>query len=83
MTGIYNSLLSSLLPESGIEVRILKRLGKGGRPVSASEVRERVKEGDLEAAASLIPPSTASYLSSEEAKPVLERIRKASEVRHY
>ena len=83
VTGIYNSLLSSLLPENGIEVRILKRLEKDGRPVSASEVRNSLKEGKLEAASSLLPPSSAAYLLSEDAKPVLERIRRASEVRHY
>ena len=83
VTGIYNSLLSSLLPESGIEVRILKRLEKDGRPVNASEVRESLKLGNLNLASSLLPSSTISYLSSEEAKPVLERIRRAAEVRHY
>ena len=83
VTGIYNSILSSLLPESGIEVRILKRLEKGGRPVSASDVRNMLKEGNLEAADSLLPPSTAAYLLSDEAKPVLERIRRAADVRHY
>ena len=83
VTGIYNTILSSLLPESGIEVRILKRLEKDGRPVSASDVRNCLKEGNLEVANSLLPPSTASYLLSDEAKPVLERIRRSSDVRHY
>ena len=87
VTGIYNEILGEMLPASGVELKVIPRLENGGRAVSASDVRALLKEnggkGIPEALRELLPDSTAAFLESPEAAPVLERIREAGEVRHY
>jgi [citrate (pro-3S)-lyase] ligase len=81
VTAIYNEALSSVLPPLGVGLEVIRRLASGGEAVSASAVRRAIKEGRLVDARSLVPPSTWAYLSSAEAKPVLEKVA-AAEGRH-
>jgi [citrate (pro-3S)-lyase] ligase len=72
--------MKRILPAGGeecppVEVREIPRFEMAGRPVSASRVRELIREGRLAEAAALVPKTTAKWLKSEEAAPVLERIR--------
>ena len=64
-TGIYNDVMEKILPEAGIEFRVLPRLRINGEPVSASMVRQAISEGDLERASELLPPSSIAYFESE------------------
>ena len=57
--------MEKLLPEAGIEFRVLPRLRINGEPVSASMVRQAISEGDLERASELLPPSSIAYFESE------------------
>ena len=80
VTSVYNDLMKRILPAGGeecppVEVREIPRFEMAGRPVSASRVRELIREGRLAEAAALVPKTTAKWLKSEEAAPVLERIR--------
>jgi len=82
VTAIYNGVMKKWLPSYGIEVVEIPRLAdRGGAAVSASTVRRFIREGNLEKARDIVPPSTWNYLISEEAAPVLERIA-ASDGRH-
>jgi len=82
VTAIYNGVMKEWLPSYGIEVVEIPRLAdRGGAAVSASTVRRFIREGNLEKARDIVPPSTWNYLISEEAAPVLERIA-ASDGRH-
>ena len=82
VTAIYNRVMKEWLPSYGIEVVEIPRLtDSGGAAVSASTVRRFIREGELEKARDIVPPSTWNYLISEEAAPVLERIA-ASGGRH-
>ena len=65
-TGIYNDVMEKLLPEAGIEFRVLPRLRINGEPVSASMVRQAINEGDLERASELLPPSSIAYFKAEQ-----------------
>jgi [citrate (pro-3S)-lyase] ligase len=50
--------MKEILPSFGIEVTEIPRLETGGKPVSASRVRELLKAGDLEGIRELVPPTT-------------------------
>lgn len=83
-TASYNSLMKTFLPVGeggGLEVHEIPRLEIGGEAVSASRVRELIRQGLLEEARPLLPESTWSWLVSAEAAPILERIRR-SDSRH-
>ncbi len=67
LTARYNELMKEVLPTFGISVVEIPRLVFGGdnSSVSASDVREALKEGNFRTAAALTPPSTWPYLVAE------------------
>lgn len=83
VTALYNEVLLDALPPLGVEVHVLPRLESEGTPISASTVRQLIKNGDLEAVRALVPASTYDYLASAAAKPVLDAIRAAGDVVHH
>lgn len=83
VTGIYNQVMERELKEAGIGCCVLPRLRENGVPVSASAVRQALKEGRIKELRGLVPPSTWEYFSSEEGKKIAADISRAGEVRHY
>ena len=83
VTGLYNEIMERELPKAGIECRVVPRLEIEGELVSASTVRRTLRDGDWTRLRRLVPPATYDYFKSAACAPVLERIRKASEVAHY
>lgn len=86
VTSIYNRIMMEQLPRGGegwapVEVTELQRLEEQGEPVSASRVRELIRRGDMDGVRPLVPDSTWIWLKSEEARPIIEKIR-SSESRH-
>jgi [citrate (pro-3S)-lyase] ligase len=59
----------------------MPRFEMDGMPVSASRVRDLIREGGMENVRPLVPESTWRWLVSDEARPVIEKIRN-SESRH-
>jgi [citrate (pro-3S)-lyase] ligase len=82
VTAIYNQCLKEVLPRFGIEVTIIPRLEREGKAVSASTVRQCLREDRWEEVQALVPESTYEFLRSQEAIPILERLRKNPEARH-
>ncbi len=82
VTRLYNELMASRLPKEGIRCRIIPRLEENGKPISASTVRLAIQKDDFETLKRLLPESGYSYFCSEEAKPVIERIKAAGNVLH-
>lgn len=83
VTGIYNRVMLEELPRAGVEVTVVPRLALDGAVVSASTVRRALHEGDWDTVRALTPATTYGYLMSDEATPVIERIRRAECVVHY
>lgn len=87
VTGIYNQIMAKKLPEHGIDCVIVPRktvTGSSDAPViSASSVRQAIKEENFSLLASFLPPATLSYLQSEEAVPLIRRIQSEANVVHY
>ncbi|WP_071434838.1 [citrate (pro-3S)-lyase] ligase [Angelakisella massiliensis] len=75
VTAIYNQTLKQRL-EPEIQVVELPRKEQEGQPISASRVRALLAQGDLEGVRPLVPPTTFAYLESEDARPVLEKLRR-------
>jgi [citrate (pro-3S)-lyase] ligase len=62
VTESYNKTMKCILPQSGVQVIIVPRLEQEGTAVSASRVRQLLKEGNLKAVKALVPTSTYQYL---------------------
>ncbi|MCQ2398100.1 MAG: [citrate (pro-3S)-lyase] ligase [Sphaerochaetaceae bacterium] len=64
VTAVYNEVLSSELPEYDVEVHIIPRLCVDGVPVSASKVRDAVRNDNYSVLENFLPESTLSFLKS-------------------
>lgn len=83
VTGIYNRIMSSKLPEHNINCVIVPRKENQGEVISASTVRQAIKNNELEKLKNLVPESTYKFFTSPEAQPVINRIKGAENVIHY
>lgn len=62
MTNQYNAALKANLPSYGIAVEEIPRLEMDGTPISASALRSFLDQGNVQAAAQLVPQTTLDYL---------------------
>ena len=62
MTARYNEALKQYLPPAGIELREIPRLESSGAPISASRVRQLLKEGGTAELEKLLPETTLMFL---------------------
>ncbi|MBQ7733691.1 MAG: [Synergistaceae bacterium] len=83
VTGIYNQIMSAKLPENGISCVIIPRLQAGGQVISASKVRQALKEGRIEQIKSWVPECTYEFFTSPEAEKVITGIQGTENVIHY
>ena len=65
VTDAYNHILAETLPKQGIALRAIDRLEHEGTPVSATEVRRLLQEGNFEAIRAFVPQSTFDYLKDK------------------
>lgn len=71
VTNTYNHSLKKILENNGLEVKIIDRIKSDSEPISASSVRNLLKENKLEKAFELLPNSTIQFLKSEKGKAVV------------
>ena len=83
VTNCYNQVMAQQLPQAGIACRIIPRKTQNGCPISASTVRQALRDGDWEGLSALVPPTTLAYFQSPEAAPCLEALRRADNVIHH
>ncbi|MCH3960253.1 MAG: [citrate (pro-3S)-lyase] ligase [Selenomonas sp.] len=89
VTSLYNQIMQDELPRTGIDCHVLPRLESAGQAISASTVRQLLKDGmeksaiDWPQLAQLLPPAELDWLQSPTAGPVLRRLAAADEVRHH
>ncbi|EAX47776.1 citrate lyase ligase [Thermosinus carboxydivorans Nor1] len=81
VTRAYNEAMAEILPQYGIAFKVMPRIAVGGTIVSASRVRELIRQDNWEEISKLVPETTYRYLVSPEAAPVIARIR-SSHSRH-
>lgn len=83
VTGIYNEIMQRELPKAGIDCVVVPRKQHAGVPISASTVRQYLKEKNFDGLKDLLPATTLDYFKSPEAKPVIDRIGATENVVHY
>ncbi len=83
VTGIYNRIMSEKLPENNIRCVIVPRKQESGEIISASKVRQAIKDGNLESIKNLVPKSTYEFFTSPESESVVKKIRAEANVIHY
>ena len=86
-TCAYNNAMFKILPEANVEVIEVTRkalgMNENNEPnyISASKVREAIKNDKIETILDFIPETTREFLLSESAKGILDKI-KESKGRH-
>ena len=83
VTGIYNKIMAQKLPEHEIKCVIIPRKQNNGEVISASNVRQAIKNNELEKIKALVPESTYKFFTSGEAKNVISKIQAEANVIHY
>ncbi len=63
LTSVYNETLLRILPEYGVEVRVVERVEIDDTPISASLVRKFLEEAQLEELKQLVPSATFQFLT--------------------
>ncbi len=76
VTNHYNELMAEILPTAGIKLNIIKRKDNEKKVISASFVRELLKNDDFNNIKKIVPPSTLKFLTSPEAEPIIRGIKK-------
>ncbi|MBV1759355.1 MAG: [citrate (pro-3S)-lyase] ligase [Dethiosulfatibacter sp.] len=77
-TNEYNQAMMSILPKYGVEIVLVDRLEIDTKIVSASTVRQLIKEDRWSEIKAMVPDSTYNYLVSDDAALVLENIKKSN-----
>lgn len=78
VTNEYNKTMLETLPKYNVEVKKIQRLTTGNQEIiSASRVRQMIKEDRLDEVANFLPETTYRFLLSDEAKPIIKRIKES------
>jgi len=75
VTNSYNEALINTLKNYEVEVRLVQRKGLDGSAISASRVRQLIKEDNLSELKNILPEVTLAFLSSEKSKEIMEKIK--------
>ena len=71
----YNNTLKGILEDSSIDVDIVKRKQIGDTIISASYVRNLLKNDKVEEAYKYLPKATINYLNSEKGKEIVKTLQ--------
>lgn len=75
VTKEYNLAMKELLPEYNIDFIEIPRLIKDSTMISASTVRELIKNDKYDLLKQIVPSTTYEYLVSDEAKTIIQKIK--------
>lgn len=85
VTKAYNEALKSVLPSYGVEVREVARKAVGNVAISASRVRNLLKEGNVQfqhqQLSELLPEVTLEFLATKHGREIVESIKMESAFR--
>lgn len=74
-TNLYNNILKKVLPKYDIQVIELERCEFEKEVVSASRVRNYIKNGEMEKAYKLLPDETVQFLQTDEGKKNIQKVK--------
>lgn len=74
----YNNTLKKILKDSSIGVKIIKRKELDGTIISASYVRDLLRDNNLMEAYKFLPNSTIKYLQSEKGQKIINKLQETT-----
>lgn len=83
VTRLYNETLAEVLPAGGIHCEVIPRLQVEDGLISASTVRQYIRDGNWEKIRSFVPDCTWAYFRSPQAQPVIRKLQATENVKHY
>ena len=75
VTSAYNTAILDTLPSWGIEPVLVERLEKEGRAISASQVRDFIRQDREQELARLLPDATLEYMATPEGREIIKKIK--------
>lgn len=75
VTRKYNEILKEELSKFNVELEVVKRLEYDHVPISASKVRELIKQDRLGCVKEFVPQVTWQFLNSNTGKEIMEKIK--------
>lgn len=75
VTNVYNETMKEILPDYKVELIEVKRKESDDGFISASKVRNLIKEDKFEQVEKLVPKVTWEFLNSEKGKEIREKIK--------
>lgn len=83
VTNIYNTVMQEKLPLAGIDCIVIPRLSQEGQVISASTVRQLIKDNKIQEIKNLVPETTYNYFTTSQASEIITKIQNQSNVIHY
>jgi [citrate (pro-3S)-lyase] ligase len=83
VTDIYNNIMKEAFEQAGMACIVMPRKQAGDAPISASQVRQYIHNGELEKIKPLVPETTFAFFNSPAGAAVVKRIQTAKAVIHY
>lgn len=74
-TRYYSETMLRVLHQEGVETIQLERKASAGRAISASRVREMIKDEAYDQLKSLVPDTTLQFLKSDQAEDIRQRMK--------
>lgn len=78
VTRAYNNALKNILPNYGVEIIEVERKEFNKIPISASKVRELIKENNISTIEKIVPKVTYEFLNTEEGVKIREKIKESN-----
>jgi len=78
ITNAYNEAMLAIFPQYGIEVKVIKRVQAEGEIISASKVRDMIRQDDWEGIKKFVPENTYHYLCLDKTKEILMKIHNSN-----
>lgn len=78
VTNAYNGRMKDILPGYGVQLVEIERKMAAGEYISASRVRELIKDNQMTIIEKLVPETTWKFLNSSEGKGIMGRIKKSN-----
>lgn len=75
VTKAYNKALKEILQVLGVKLNVLQRKSSNGIKISASKVRELIKDDKIQMIEELVPEVTWKFLNSYKGKEIMEKIK--------
>ena len=75
LTNTYNNTLHEIMPKYGVQLIEIERKKYSGGYISASIVRELIKNNKLAEVEEIVTEATWRFLNSDEGKEIIERIK--------